>query len=358
MKKLILTLFCFLLLISSFNLPVFAQCRGGSCSSMTYIRNSNKWSPTKKMPEMVFYIDSSYVYPVKYYEEDEELKQIGAWERKGLEFFIGSNAYFASKKTANYYNGAPENDINLHTFLNNKYRFDTVRVVMKEAYPHILENIELSEEYNYNSSYHVAMDIAIGFRYRVHRNWYFELDYSFRKLTASNFFIFDFPGVPPSNIEKPYYLKHYSRPQGLLAKEDRHYIDFSVGYILQKPKIAKPFLSIGVQFNYIRIKEFLAIIENRPFDLMDAARYPNTIPGHPEMPVYMDWAGPGYGFTLTAGLKIAFHPAVSIDPIFQLSATSLGNNRRNLPGFYTDFCFNYLAGVRLVLNDALFLRNK
>jgi len=322
MKKLFLSRFCFLLLISSFKLPVYA----------------------------------TFVYPVKYGVDDGEPKQMGAWEKKGFEFFIGSNAYFANKKTANYYNGAPENDINLNTFLKNKYRFDTVLVVMKEAYRYI-DTIKLSEKYDYNLGYHVAMDIAIGLKYRVHRNWYFELDYSFRRLTASNFFIFDFPGVPPSNIEKPYYLKHYSRPEGLVAKEDRHYIDFSIGYILQRPKIAKPFFSLGVQFNYIRIKEFLAIIEDRPFNLMDAARYPHTVPGQDPMPVYRDWAGPGYGFTLTAGLKIAFHPSVSIDPIFQLSATSLGNHRTNLPGFYTNICLNCIAGVRLVLNDALFFRN-
>jgi hypothetical protein len=76
------------------------------------------------------------------------------------------------------------------------------------------------------------------------------------------------------------------------------------------------------------------------------------------MPNYVDWAGAGFGFLFTAGLKIAFLPAVSIDPVFQVSVASFGNNARDLQGFNNAFCFNYIVGIRLVLNDALFIRNK
>jgi len=142
----------------------------------------------------------------------------------------------------------------------------------------------------------------------------------------------------------------------VVAKEDRHYIDFSVGYIFQKHAIAKPFISVGALFTYINIKSFDAVIEGQKFDLMGVARYPNYIPNDPTMPSYKVWAGVGYGCTLTVGLKIAIHPTVSLDPVFQLSAASFGNNSNSLPEFNTNICFNYIVGVRIVINDALFFK--
>jgi hypothetical protein len=73
------------------------------------------------------------------------------------------------------------------------------------------------------------MDIALGAKYRFHKNWYLELSYSFRRLTCQNHFIFDFPGGIPGNKEHP----PQSNRENLLAKEDRHYIDLSLGYIYQ-----------------------------------------------------------------------------------------------------------------------------
>jgi opacity protein-like surface antigen len=290
----------------------------------------------------------------QYYEEEPEADI--TWKQKGFEFYIGSNAYFASKKTANYYNGAPENNINLNLIMNNEYRYREILDVMKVAYPSILENIVLRNSFNYNSAYNVAMDLTFGAKYRFHKNWYLDLSYSFRRLTSSNTFIFDFPGIPPSNIEKPY-SKNYSRLQNMVAKEDRHYIDFSVGYIMQNNTIAKPFISVGAMFTYVNIKKFLAFIEGKELDLIQMARNPNSIPGVQDMPDYRVWAGPGYGFSLTAGLKIAFSKSVSLDPVFQLSVASFGNSQ-NLPNFNTDLSSNFFAGVRLVMCDALILRNK
>jgi opacity protein-like surface antigen len=286
---------------------------------------------------------------------DKEQTPPSMWAKRGFELFIGAGIYFGGKKTANYYNGAPENDINLQLLFNNEYYRKDVMDIMKEAYRYI-DTIRLRADYNYDSRYNIAMDISLGARYRMHKNWYLELSYSFRRLTSSQAFYFDFPGVLPSNIEEPY-SKHYSRNEYLVAKEDRHYIDFSVGYILQKPDVLKPFISVGALFTYTRIKEFNAIIENKPFNLMAMARYPNSIPGVQEMPNYMDWAGAGYGFTLIAGFKIAFHPSVSLDPFFRLSVASFGNSDR-LPNFYTSFCCNYIAGVRLVINDVLFMKKQ
>ncbi|MCL2246763.1 MAG: hypothetical protein FWC10_06585 [Lentimicrobiaceae bacterium] len=327
---------------------------------MSYKHEGPQWANAGKKQGTGIYLDSTYVYPEAHYDYDnkEERVRSNAWERKGFELALGTNAYFASKKTANYYNGSPANDINLNQLFSNKYRWEDILEILRNNYRYLdvtdPGSVKVREDYNYNSAYNVAMDIAVALKYRFYKNCYFEVSYSFRRLVCSNRFIFDFPYVLSGNKENP----PYSALQDIVAREERHYIDLSIGYVFQKHEIVKPFIALGAQFTYIRIKDFLALIEEAtPFDLMQAARYPNWTPNIQDMPNYMDWAGAGYGFLFAAGLKIAFHPAVSIDPIFQLSVASFGNNK-NLPGYNTNICLNYLAGIRLVLNDALFVKNK
>jgi opacity protein-like surface antigen len=194
------------------------------------------------------------------------------------------------------------------------------------------------------------MDVALGAKYRFSKNFYVELAYSFRRLTAEKVFEFKFPDGVDGNKENP----PYSKRQSMMAKEDRHYIDLSLGYVFHNHPIAKPFLAVGAHFNFIELQKFLVSIEGEFFDLKSFAKTPNYVPGVQEMPNYRVWSGPGYGFSLTAGLKIAINSSVSIDPIFQMSMASFGNSR-NLPGFYTGHCFNYMAGIRIVMCDAVFV---
>ena len=289
-----------------------------------------------------------------YYEEKENWKDI-TWKRNGFEFYIGGGIYFGSKKTANYYNGAPENDINLEKLFKNDYYWrvadNSVLNILRRKYPYA-DTAIFRGGYNYDSRYNIAMDIALGAKYRFKNNWYVEFSYSFRRVSCENHFTFDLPSEELG-------FKNVSQREYLLAKEDRHYIDFSLGYIFHAHPIAKPFIAVGALFTYINIKSFNVFIESdKPtFDLMSIAKNPNYVPGTPTMPNYTVWKGPGYGCTLTVGLKIAVNRMVSLDPLFQLSVASFGNGQ-NLPGFNTKMCFNYMGGVRLVINDAIFTRNR
>ncbi|MCL1849940.1 MAG: hypothetical protein FWF70_00795 [Bacteroidetes bacterium] len=334
MKKTDLLLYCFLALFCSFVMTAQAQ----------------KYPKAKKVKTEKAPKEDDYYDP---YDDEEEYQKDISWKQKGFEFYLGGGIYFASKQTANYYNGAPENDINLHLLTNNKYHWDDILVnLLKKAYPS-MDTMVLRNDYNIDSRYSIAMDIALGGRYRLAKNWYLELSYSFRRASCENKFIFDNPYGIPGNKENP----PYSNWEYLIAKEDRHYIELSVGYIFQNNPIAKPFFSIGALFNYVRINSFLAIIENKSYDLMSIAKYPNWVPGVDEMPNYRGWTGAGYGFSFTAGLKLAVSRSVSLDPVFQLSVGSFGNSQE-LPGFNTNLCVNYMAGVRIVINDALFFKNK
>jgi len=334
MKKLNVLIYCFLALFLSF--VMFAQ--------------AQKYPKGKKVKTEKVAKEDGYYDP---YDDEEEYLGDISWKQNGFELFIGGGIYFASKKTANYYNGAPENCINMDLLFKNKYYREDVFLIMRTQYPYI-DTMLLVENYNRASKYSIAMDISLGARYRFQKNWFFDLSYSFRRASCENRFEFYFPGGVPGNKENP----DHSNLETLIAKEDRHYIDFSLGYIFQVYPVAKPFVSIGAQFNYVNIKSFLFIVEGNPFDLLSIAKYPDYIPGYQDMPSYRVWAGAGYGFSFTAGLKLAVAPTVSLDPVFQVSVGSFGNNKKDLPGFNTNLCFNYMVGVRVVINDALFFKKQ
>jgi hypothetical protein len=70
--------------------------------------------------------------------------------------------------------------------------------------------------------------------------------------------------------------------------------------------------------------------------------------------LYKRWGSPGYGFSLTAGLKIAINTSVSIDPVFQMSLCSFGHGK-DFVNFNTKHCLNYMVGIRIVMCDAIFV---
>jgi len=327
MKICHLSFFCFLFIFQGFTIDIHAQ---------------NK---KQKAQQEDNYDD--------FYDPYEDTYQDISWKQKGFEFFVGAGAYFGGKYTANYYNGAFGNTFSLSLLLSNKYRRDSVLYILKEKYPYIDEEFALDKDWcNTNSKYNVAMDIVLGARYRVAKNWYLEASYSFRRVTAENRFEFIFPGIPDGNNDR----RPYSNPQVMGAKEDRHYIDFSVGYISQNQPVVKPFVAIGGLFTYVRVKSFEVFIEDRRFDLKEMARNPDYVPGTQVMPNYTDWAGAGYGFSVTAGLKFVVNKSVSLDPLFQLSVASFGNSSI-LKGYNTALGCNYYAGIRLVMSDAVFVKS-
>ncbi|MDL2297040.1 hypothetical protein LJC68_04690 [Bacteroidales bacterium OttesenSCG-928-B11] len=261
---------------------------------------------------------------------------------RGFDFVIAGGAYFGNKYSANYYNGSPQNENSLNYLFDNKYYYDQINELVKSNHHYISDSVflgELPQDMRYNP----AMAISFGFKYKLNKNWGISLYYSFAKVTATDLFLLTYKGET-GNYHDGYIEAH------LVGKEARSMFDLSVSYIFHPSKIVKPFIDFGLQFNYVKVQRFFALIEDQEFELLDYYNGANYVPGVDMQKYNVIFGGAGYGISASAGIKLAFNRYISIDPTFYLSASSFG-----LTG-YKDIRLNYGAFIRVTMSDLVFMK--
>ncbi len=269
------------------------------------------------------------------------------WSTLGFDFYVGGGFYLSDNTNANYYNGAPSNEVNLGLLFNNTYRFNEIAILVRNNYPYV-DSLWLGD-YPTNVKYSLGMNIGLGVKYKFRKNWGISINYSHVKLTASDQFLIKFD-QPIGNQRNDYAI------ETLLAKEERSFFDISIAHLFHSSPILKPFVEFGIQFNYVKVKSFEAIIEETHFDLLSSVST-NYVPGQQTNPNYRNWAAPGYGASFTGGVKIVFNETFSLDPLFTLSMSSFGHTD-NMPGYKTDLTFNYTFMIRLVASDLFYSQMK
>ena len=207
------------------------------------------------------------------------------------------------------------------------------------------------EDLNMNPTYNLSYFIGLGVRYKIRDNWAVALSYSFSRLSVINKFLLYIPGQVPSNT--------YRMPEmTLVGREDRSLIDLSMSYLFSGVhKIVKPFVEIGAQFNYVKVKKFDAVLldpkTNNPektWTLLDPYNGASYVPGVDMQTYDVIYGGPGFGVSFSAGLKFVVNKFVSIDPTFYGCYSRLGL------AVYGDkvMSFSYGAMIRVVMNDFFF----
>lgn len=267
---------------------------------------------------------------------------------RGFDFIIGAGIYFGGRYSAGYYSGIPENENNLNYIFDNYYRKQEIvdLIVKNNNFVSRYDSTIAIKEYPAKMRYSPALSISLGLSYKFTKNWGLTFTYSFGRLVAKDVFSVGYQAIS-GNEHNDYLL--YS----LVGKENRSFFDLSVRYLFHPSKVVKPFLEFGVQFNYVKVKYFKAIIEDKEFELLDWYRGQNYVPGVDMQKLNVIYGGPGFGFSAAAGLKIVCTKVISVDPIFYISISKLG-----LKG-YNDFdkhSINYGAYIRFVMNDSFFAR--
>lgn len=277
----------------------------------------------------------------QYYEGDDEMNIAPP----GADFIIAGGVYMGGKGPAGYYSGASGNENNLNYIFGNQSWMDQITRLITDNNNQVSPNSDKGfwiKEYPQDMHYQPAMSVTIGASYRFNKNWRMSIYYNFARLTAKDVFSVGFENLVPGNHSNDYLLYL------LIGKENRSSFDLMGSYTFHPSKIIKPFIEFGAQFNFVRVKSFDAIIEDREFNLLDVYGGSTYVAGAGMQELDTRYGGPGWGVCADVGVKFAFSKSVSIDPCFYVSFGKVGLNG------YKDYHFNYGAYVRLVMSDAMF----
>ncbi len=274
------------------------------------------------------------------------------WYDRGFDFYIGGGMFWGSPKNALYYNGSSRNECNLNYIFGNEYRMKEIQEAVVKIYPHVSQSDPISyreEDLNWTPHYNVNALFGLGVRWKIRNNWAVSLSYSFSRMTITNRLLLTYTSVSGNNIRDPELT--------LFGKEDRSMIDLSLSYLFsQAHRFVKPFIEVGAQFNYQKLKQFDAILLDRNnnealrLTLIDRYGGASYVPGVPQTEYDIIYGGPGFGVSFSAGIKFVVNKFVSIDPTFygcfsQYNLKALGDRQMT---------FNYGAMVRIVMNDFFF----
>ena len=283
------------------------------------------------------------------------------WADRGFDFYIAGGMLFGDKFNANYYNGSNLNENSLDIIFNNRYRLDEFKEIVHDAYHEISPNdnniyVDDPKAMDWNLHYKLSMMVSLGARYKLSKGWAVALSYSFSRLTTSTRVLISTDAVVGN-----------TRPQPVIAmvgKEYRSMIDLSASYLFSSVHpVAKPFVELGIQFNYAKVKSFEAALLDKngkmvgnTFSLLNIYDNQGYYPGAQTYDYI--FGGPGFGFSGAAGLKIVCGKYVSIDPTFYCYFGRLGVYQgKNVSG-ENKFTFNYGAQIRIVMNDFFFTNKK
>lgn len=290
------------------------------------------------------------------------------WYDKGFDFYIGAGIFSGNKFNANYYNGSNLNENNLaFLFDNREYWNREMMELINEHYPYISINddihpsIDPGGDYNWDTHYKINTMISLGARYKIRNGWGLSLSYSFSRLTTNSQCLLETTNDYGNMRRLPV--------MSMVGKEDRSMFDLSFSYLFSRVSpVVKPFIELGVQFNYAKVKSFEAMLldqdghpvgyERSLLNIYDDQGY------YPGAQTYdITFGGPGFGFSGAAGLKIAINRYISLDPTFYCYVGKTGiYQMMNSPVEGLDqgnqFTFNYGVLIRVVMNDFFVSKNR
>lgn len=290
------------------------------------------------------------------------------WYDKGSDFYVAGGIFMGNKFNANYYNGSNFNENNLIFLFQNQYWREEIERMVWDAYRYVGDgnavgvSLDPNGDYDWETHYKLKTMISLGARYKFRDGWGIALSYSFSRLTANSRCLLSFATpIDGNTCRTPEML--------MVGKEDRSMIDLSMSYLFTKAHpVVKPFVELGVQFNYAKVKSFDAMLLDqggktigREFSLLNIYENGNYYPGAQEYDII--FGGPGFGFSASAGLKIVISRMVSLDPTFYCTAGRIGiyqlkNSPEHTIRGENQFTFNYGVLLRVVVNDFFIAKNR
>ncbi len=252
-------------------------------------------------------------------------------EYSGMEAGLNVGVYFANRITANFYNGAGnEDEMNSadKIIYNEYYREDINEVLEQNGYRYLLVEDEYHAEYPTNMTYLPSIYAGLTGRYWLNRTFAISASMNYSRLTTTdNFVIYnDNNAMPPSNKEDQYII-------GTIAgQEDRINIDLGIINSFALSDRVNFIMEYGLNINNTLVIFNKIDIYGLVLDIKYKGPY-DYIPGG-NMPQYeFRQGGIGYGAYFTPGLQFNFKENISVDLVSQMYYTYIDLEHYSTWGF-------------------------
>jgi len=236
----------------------------------------------------------------------------------GMEASINVGAYFGNKNTANFYNGAGNEDgmNSADKIINNVHYLNMINDVLEQnGYRYPLEEGKYHTEYPTNMTYLPSIYAGLTGRYWLSRKLGISVSMNYSKLVSKdNFVIYNDNDIPPSNKEDQYVIGT------IMGQEDRINIDIGLinsFYLSDKMRFI---LETGFNLNNTVVQANKIEIYGLVLDIMYKGPG-DYVPGGNVQQYEFRQGGIGYGAYVTPGLQFNFSESVSVDLVSQFYFT-------------------------------------
>lgn len=242
-------------------------------------------------------------------------KEIQDDDYGGFEAGLNIGAYFGNKNTANFYNGAgnEEGMNSADKVINNIHYLNMINEVLEQnGYRYPLEEGLYYTEYPTDMSYQPSIYAGLTGRYWFNRKVAFAFSMNYSRLVAKDQFVIynTNPDIPPSNKENLYVLGN------IAGQEDRVNIDIGLLNSFPIHERANFIFEVGFNLNNTTVMMNKIEIYNLVLDI----KYNGPgdyIPGGNVQTYSFKQGGIGYGAYATPGIQINFSEGISMDILAQ-----------------------------------------
>jgi hypothetical protein len=229
----------------------------------------------------------------------------------GFEAGLNVGAYFGARNTANFYNGAGNEDgmNSADKIINNEHYLNQINEVLEQnGYRYPLIAGSYYTEYPTKMKYTPSIYAGLNGRYWLNRKLAISVSMDFSRLYARDQFVIynTNPNIPPSNKENQYVI-------GTIAgQEDRVNIDIGMVRSFRLSDRTNFITEVGFNLNNTtvglnKIEIYTLVIDIKykgPYDYV-----PNS--GNPEYEFRQ--GGIGYGAYVSPGIQLNFTDGISVD---------------------------------------------
>ncbi len=258
----------------------------------------------------------------------EEMPSFGHWD-----LGINMGGYWASDRTAKYYNGSSQNENKISYVFGNEYWYNDIKNHLNATDTVFVRELPL------DMSYQAAFQIGLFFRRTFDNYFGLTLQFDYSKLHANDVYTVE---VDPYTI----LTEPDIRPYAIWGVENRINIDILLSryFKTQKPQYM-PFAEVGLNINSTTVLENKIAVGDLEYSLIDVYLTGGYVPNSGQNTYEVYQGGLGYGMSLAGGMRFRFNSQVSIDPGIRVYFQSV-----NLEG-YQDLNPAFSFFIRLNLSD-------